>query len=174
MVPGMTRPHLFLDVDGVFGGFDEHHEALFGMRPDAIPDEQLWINVNADPDRFWGGMPLKAGALELWEVCRHLNPTFLTGCPRSGFEAAAAHKRVWLKEHFGDVPVITCLSRDKQLHMTAPGDVLLDDRHSNIRRWEKAGGLALLYRRPDRAIRDVIGVFRAHLPDGVGEGLIHV
>jgi hypothetical protein len=40
--------------------------------------------------------------------------------------------------------------------MRQPGDVLLDDRHANIRRWEKAGGVAILFRGDvDRAIRDI-------------------
>ena len=140
---------LFLDSDGVKADFDSHAENLFGRHPSKIPNDELWELVNADPERFWDGIPLMEGALEMFDTFRNQyeNITFLTGCPRDGYDIAAAHKRVWLRRHFGDVPVITCLSRDKQLHMNAPGDVLLDDMPRNLKRWEAAGGVAIRYRR---------------------------
>jgi hypothetical protein len=138
---------LFVDVDGVFNDFDRHCEELFGNHPSKIPDQELWRLVNEDAERFWTEGPLMEGAVELWEVVREYNPTFLTGCPKSGFDEAAVHKRVWLRRHFGDTPVITCLSKEKQLHMKAPGDVLLDDMPRNLKRWEAARGVAIRYRR---------------------------
>lgn len=148
---------LRLDNDGVFADFDRHCVDLFGASPNELGEQKLWEKVNEDAHAFWEGIPLMPGALEKWEAFKDYNPTFLTGCPRIGYDVAAAHKRVWLRRHFGDVPVITCLSRDKALHMNAPGDVLLDDRHSNIKRWSKAGGIAILYRHGqwEKAIDDV-------------------
>lgn len=146
---------LALDNDGVFAAFDEHYEALFGVNPNVHGDPLIWDYINADHGKFWGGMPLKAGAMEMWEAFKPFNPRFITGCPKIGYEEAEAHKRVWLKQHFGNVEVVTCLSRDKQVHMRAPGDVLLDDRSSNIKRWVKAGGVGILYRNHEQAIRDV-------------------
>lgn len=140
-------PNIFLDNDGVFADFDAHFENLFGSHPNKIGDPHIWTYINEDPEAFWEGMPLMEGAVEKFEAFRPYNPTFLTGCPKSGYDVAAAHKRVWLREKFGDVPVITCLSRDKQVHMKAPGDVLLDDMPRNLKRWEAAGGVAIRYRR---------------------------
>ena len=146
--------HLFLDVDGVMADFDAHVAARFGSGPRELGDERLWRMV-ADRSDFWTDIPLKAGALELWEVAKDHDPIFLTGCPRSDFDRAAAHKRAWLEAHFGDVPVITCLSRDKAAHIKAPGDILVDDFIANVKRWEKAGGRAIWYRNPAQGLRDL-------------------
>ena len=54
---------------------------------------------------------------------------------------AESQKIDWAAKHFPGVEMITCLSRDKYLHMKRPGDVLVDDylRYRDL--WEKAGGI---------------------------------
>lgn len=148
------KPHLFLDVDGVHGAFDAHVLDLFGATPRALGDAELWRRVAAHPT-FWLDMPLAPGAREFWKEVRHHRPTFLTGCPRSDYARAAAHKRRWIERHFPGAPVITCLSRDKPAAMKAPGDVLVDDFVANIRRWERAGGVGVLFRSFPQALREV-------------------
>lgn len=151
---------LFLDLDGVFADFDAHVHALFGFQPRSVPDDVLWARVEETPD-FWLDMPVKHGAHDLWAVAAPHNPSFLTGCPATGFERASAHKKQWVATHFSpSADVITCRSRDKQKHMTAPGDVLLDDFVANIKRWEKAGGRPIYYRNPHQALaalKEVLG-----------------
>lgn len=148
------RPHLFLDVDGVMADFDAHVTDRFGAGPQELGTARLWQLVESESD-FWSSIPLKAGARELWELAKDHDPTFLTGCPRTSFDMAAAHKRHWLRQHFGDVPVITCLSRDKASHMKAPGDILVDDFIANVRRWQKAGGRAIWYRNAGQALNEL-------------------
>ena len=158
MVP--ARSHLFLDVDGVLADFDAHAAALFGASPRELGDDRLWQLVEGLAD-FWTGIPLKAGAMDIWDVAKDQDPTFLTGCPRTGYDRAAAHKREWLRRHFGDVPVITCFSRDKARHLKAPGDILVDDRIVNIKRWEKAGGRGIRYRDARQTVRDLREALRS-------------
>jgi hypothetical protein len=90
-------------------------------------------------------MPLKPGARELWDAVKHVNPTVLTGCPKSDYDRAAVAKIAWWKEHFNHDAVITCLSRDKALHIKAEGDWLVDDMSKNCKRWAAAKGNALRY-----------------------------
>jgi hypothetical protein len=114
---------------------------------------EMWELINQEPN-FWPTVPVKDGADRLWAVIKPYNPIILTGCPKDNFEFAAAHKRVWIKQHFGTSRVITCLAKDKQTHMTAPGDILIDDFMSNIKRWVKAGGRGIWFRNADQAIED--------------------
>jgi hypothetical protein len=147
--------HVFLDADGVITDFDSHVVSLSGKTPNELGEVALWEMVGSTPN-FWLSMPLMPDAHRLMEFALQYEPTILTGCPRSGYEVAAEQKPIMLSRFFPSVPVITCLSRDKAQHMRQPGDVLLDDRHANIRRWEKAGGVAILFRGDvDRAIRDM-------------------
>lgn len=148
-------PHLFLDCDGVLAAFDEHVQALFGFLPNEVPDDTLWREVNARDD-FWLTIPVKDGAETLWKAATPFAPTILTGCPKSDFDRAAAHKREWIARHFGAVPVITCRSKDKQTHMKAAGDVLVDDRIYIIKNWRKAGGRGILHLHTNRTVGDLL------------------
>ena len=163
--------HVFLDNDGVLAAFDEHVFDLYGGPPRGLTfdcpergllkgDAALWAHVNQDPEGFWSSIPVKEGAYELFETALPYNPTILTGCPRDGYDVAAAHKPLWIAEHFGKkygvkVPVITCFSRDKPLHMKNPGDILVDDFIANIKKWQKAGGSTVWYQTADQAVRDL-------------------
>jgi len=151
--------HIFFDNDGVLAAFDEYVEELWGAGPRELGDEELWRRVEETPT-FWSHMPVKDRAHELFEVGLPYGPTILTGCPRTGFERAAAHKPEWIDQHFGQryglkIPVITCLSRDKPLHMKNPKDILVDDFIVNIKRWQKAGGRTVWYRDVDQSIEDL-------------------
>lgn len=137
---------LFVDSDGVFASFDDNVRNFFGKYPrDFANDADMWAAINGQP-RFWPDMPMMPGAIELWEAIKHANPIVLTGCPKSNYEHAAEHKlQWWMNGHFSHSRVITCLSKDKALHMEKPGDWLVDDMSKNIKRWEKAGGRGYRY-----------------------------
>lgn len=154
-------PKVFCDNDGVLADFDRHVLELFGTPPSGIPDDEMWDLILATPD-FWPTIPLKYGAHDLWAMLAPYKRAFLTGCPKGHYEVAAAHKVVWLKKHFGDdVEVITCLSRNKPLHMESPGDILIDDMSGNMRRWRKAGGIGIHYRTVEQAMTDFKSVMES-------------
>lgn len=138
------KPHLFIDSDGVFADFDEHIHQLFGVYPRQMNDAEMWRRANAHPS-FWDDMPLMPGAHEFFDAIKHVRPTVLTGCPKSDYDRAASAKLAWWKRHFGHEQVITCLSRDKALHMKNPGDWLVDDMSKNTKRWAAAGGQFIRY-----------------------------
>lgn len=156
-------PNVFLDNDGVLAAFDEHCEALFGAGPRGLVydcpdrgplkgDAALWAHVGTRHD-FWETIPVKEGAFDLVRAALPHSPSILTGCPRDGYDLAAAHKVQWVRKMIAEplgvkIPVITCLSRDKPLHLKAPGDILVDDFIVNIKRWQKAGGTTVWYQNP--------------------------
>lgn len=148
-------PHLFSDNDGVMADFEAGFKQIFGREFHSVPVGVAWNLIYKDPEYYFK-LPLMAGALEYWERIRHLNPTVLTGCPTSGYEAAADAKRRWIAHHLGaDVKVITCFSRDKQKHMTGPGDVLIDDHEKNLKNWRTAGGHGILLVTHDQALAEL-------------------
>jgi len=151
-------PNLFLDIDGVFADFDGHFQSLFGSAPPVFDQKYMWALIDKNHTQFWGGIPLKAGALDMWATFKVYSPTFLTGLPYTRYEGARRHKLEFVQRHFEGAPTITCFSRDKQKHMTGPGDVLLDDRKDNCARWNDAGGRAVFYTDPDQSIRDVLAL----------------
>lgn len=147
--------NVYLDKDGVLADFDAHVERLFGAPPRVLGDEKLWQCVEATPD-FWETMPVKDRAHDLFAIAAPYKPIILTGCPKTGYERASEHKPRWIERHFGSgIQVITCLSRDKPIHMKQPKDILVDDFIVNIKRWQKAGGRTVWYQNADQAIEDL-------------------
>lgn len=133
----MGLPALFLDLDGVLADFDRGVVAVTGRRPDEVPMEEMWRALSRHPD-FFGTLELMPDAQHLWAFCAPHRPTILTGLPLGRW--APAQKTRWVARRLGaDVPVITCLARDKPRH-GGPGTLLVDDRETARAPWEAAGG----------------------------------
>jgi hypothetical protein len=104
-------------------------------------------------------MPLMPGArtlLEHGKLHGPILPVVITGCPRSNFDFVAEQKKRKFKIYFPDIEIVTCLSRDKPLHMKNPGDILIDDFAKNIKRWEKAGGKGIRYYNYKQAMNELM------------------
>lgn len=140
---------LFLDLDGVLADFGAHVAALFGRTPHAMAPRELWQRAARTPG-FFETMPMTLDGRKLWEFCAPFEPHILTGLPRGSW--AEAQKRRWVARHLGpDVPVLTCLSRDK-CTFAAPGDVLVDDTLRYAHLWEAAGGIFVRHVSATRSI----------------------
>lgn len=143
-----TIGRIFLDLDGVLADFDAlagkmlntnniyKFEFVYGAKA-------FWEGIHRDP-MFFQNLPLKHDALELWFAVKPYKPTILTALPHTGAESVDRQKRAWVKHYFGDVEVITCLTKEKPDYCR-PGDVLVDDRDLNRERWEANGGRFLLH-----------------------------
>jgi hypothetical protein len=143
MAPAAPNPQLFLDCDGVLADFDAAATRIFGMPPRAARHQLglhgFWQTLRNQPD-FYGTLPLMPDAEQLFTAVRHLHPIILTGCPLGGW--AEPQKHAWAARHFPGTRIITCMARDKRLHLT-PGDILVDDTLTHRHLWEDAGGLFL-------------------------------
>lgn len=152
----MNGFHTFVDLDGVMLDFVSHFQNCTGRSVDEFrsnPDEMFRL-ITTIPN-FWLTMPMMPGAMDLWNAIDPDKRTILSGCPRVGYDAAVSGKRRSVVEKFGpEVPVITCLSKEKVLHMIAPKDVLIDDRGYILNKWRKAGGHGVLYENAPQAIAD--------------------
>ncbi|ASV44737.1 5'-3' deoxyribonucleotidase [Agrobacterium phage Atu_ph07] len=136
---------LFCDLDGVLVNFEAGFYDNFNVPHSSVPEDEAWDMIE-NHHMHWDNLPPMDDWNMLWSYIKKYKPIILTGCPRIGHDIAAAGKREWVKKHLGsDVPVITCFSKDKQLHMKNKGDVLIDDLVKNIKRWKEAGGNGLLH-----------------------------
>ena len=148
VTPISNARRLFVDLDGVLADFRQHVLDTIGVMPDENGDAGFWAALHAHHE-FWLNMPLMPHAHDLWEKVRGYSPVILTGVPSTGKEEVERQKREWVRQHFGSaVEVIATYARLKQNHMDRRGDVLLDDKVQNVMRWNKAGGIGVLYR-PD-------------------------
>jgi hypothetical protein len=150
-----TPQQLFLDCDGVLADFDRAAEQVFGMparqAEQKLGASQFWRRLRNHED-FYGTLPLRPDAQMLFEAVRHLNPIILTGCPLGGWAEQQKHR--WAAVHFPGTRMITCMAREKHLHMK-PGDVLVDDFLKYKKLWEDAGGIFIHHTSAERTIGEL-------------------
>ncbi len=146
---------LFLDVDGCVANFDLYAEKVFGLHPRKYEEDngsqRFWVDLKSHEDFFYK-LPLMPDAYELYDAVKHLNPTFLTGCPRGGW--AEEQKLRWRDKYFPGVDMITCESKNKRNHMN-PGDVIVDDWPKYKPLWEEAGGIFILHKTAKESIDEL-------------------
>jgi hypothetical protein len=140
---GGPAKRLFLDLDGVLADFDRGVLAATGRRPEAQGLREMWRALSRAP-AFFETLEMMEDAQALWRFCAPHRPTILTGLPLGSW--APEQKRRWVARVLGaEVPVITCMSRDKP-RWSGPGHVLVDDRASAHAGWEAAGGTFVHHR----------------------------
>jgi 5'(3')-deoxyribonucleotidase len=145
---------IFVDMDGVVADFDTFASELLGRKIgwhdskfDLTKDE--WLKLAA-VDRLYYQLPLMPDATKLIAYVKSLSTRFhvqfLTAVPRRTTMAdARADKQAWVDKYFPGMKMdIGPFSHDKQ-KWCHPGDILIDDRPSNINEWSAAGGIAIYH-----------------------------
>ncbi|WP_309661110.1 5' nucleotidase, NT5C type [Sphingomonas sp.] len=150
---------LFLDLDGVLADFDAGVRDLLGMAPVQFEARhgrgEFWRRIAKAPN-FYGTLPEMPDARRLFEAVEHLSPAILTGLPVGKW--AAPQKVAWAAEHFAGVPIITCMARDKHLHIEA-GDVLVDDRENHRAAYERAGVVFIHHSNAEDSLKGLAKIF---------------
>ncbi len=144
---------IFLDCDGVLADFDTYAAGLLGMPPREYErqkhnDAALWEILYSHDDYFYK-LPLMPDARELVTGVqeRGFDPVILTGVPsKEGSDWAIGQKTRWAADHFPDLDIICCKSKEKALHMVeGKHNVLIDDWKKWRHVWEEAGGTFILH-----------------------------
>jgi hypothetical protein len=148
----MTTAKLFLDLDGVLADFDHGVERVTGKRPEQLRVGEMWRAL-ARESRFFETLEFMHDAELLWLFCKPFHPTILTGLPLGTW--APEQKRRWVARMLGgEVPVITCMSRDKARY-SGPGHVLVDDRETSRAGWVEKGGDFILHTSAETSITEL-------------------
>lgn len=134
---------IFVDLDGVLADWEGRVYNIFGKDHKSVKSHILWQFIG-ESENFWLNIEKISNFDVIWEYVKDKSPTILTGCPKSSFTKSQDQKIEWCKINLGpDVDVITCLAKDKQKHITEPGDILIDDNIDNCSRWIEHGGVAI-------------------------------
>jgi len=144
---------IYIDMDGVVADFNSFVGGVLGREVGWETSQDLseeeWMRL-ASVDRLYYQLPLMPDATKLIAYIKCLSTRFyigfLTAIPRrSSIPSAQADKQAWVDKYFPGMRMgIGPYSRDKQKWCT-PGDILIDDRPSNIKEWISAGGIAIYH-----------------------------
>jgi 5'(3')-deoxyribonucleotidase len=78
---------------------------------------------------------------KLWDEIKDKKPTILSA--PTEHKSSIEGKKEWLSENLPEAPYI--IEQEKEKYADK-GAVLIDDRESNIEKWEKAGGTGILHK----------------------------
>jgi hypothetical protein len=167
---------IFLDCDGVLADFDGYAQQLLGMNPRQYEAEKhtphMWEVLYSHEDYFYR-LPKMPDADEFVLGVRMLgfDPIILTGIPsKDGSDWAIGQKTRWAADHFPDVPIICCKSREKANHMIAgKHNVLIDDWEEYKHVWEQAGGTFITH----TSAKDSLAKLEAVIDRLFHESLMH-
>jgi len=141
---------LYLDMDGVVADFDEYAFRMLGVPPsEGIYPDHIWVQL-ASNSRIYRDLKIIEGSIEFVNECSSiaknygLDLLFLTAVPKANDVKWSFYDKVkWAESYFPGIPVhFGPYSKDKYHHCT-PGDILIDDRLSNIEEWCASGGISI-------------------------------
>jgi hypothetical protein len=149
--------NLFVDMDGVLADFAQHHQAVFGWRPDK-EDNLDWAAVR-EVDDFYLNIPPMADLPLLWARIEPYRPIVLTGVPKEIAEAPT-NKRAWVSKYLGPKVEVRCCQTSEKWRHAQRGDILIDDSEKYRESWVKAGGIWITHRSAEGtiALLDIMGV----------------
>jgi hypothetical protein len=141
---------LYLDMDGVVADFDEYAYRTLGLPPSGgIYSEDKW-QILAENKRIYRDLKKTTYADKLVDECKDLTLTkefdlcFLTAVPKANdIKWAFYDKVIWAQTYYPNIPVMFGPYSKDKWHHCQPGDILIDDRSSNIDEWRAAGGIAI-------------------------------
>lgn len=165
-------------MDGVLVNFHKGALSFFGVNPQTHNREftQMWedpkmqTRIKKEWPTFWMDLHPLAHTHDLWRIISPHHPAILTAIP-PWWPSAATGKRVWLRRHlpkFGYHPHETfhaVMRQDKQKYATQSDgtpNILIDDHSKNIREWESAGGIGVLYTDTPASLRTVAQTIAKH------------
>ena len=141
---------LYLDMDDVIADFRGYATKLLGKVQEGEKwSHEDWIKLRSN-ERIYRDLDKTTEADELIQFCTEFCNTnsyrmlFLTAVPKGNDVRWAFYDKVlWAQKHYPDIPVMFGpFSKDKQVHCNH-GDILIDDRPSNIKEWKESGGIAI-------------------------------
>lgn len=145
-------PTIYIDMDGVVANWDAAAREVVGHKVKDLngrwPDED-WERVRSI-EHFYRDLPKMPQADQLMELAKKFrdylgwNLYMLTAIPHNNDHPHAFHDKIkWMDRYYPGIDVhFGPYSHDKQ-HHCRPGDILVDDRPSNISEWTNAGGTAV-------------------------------
>lgn len=162
----MTIDVIFLDVDSVLADWTAAAIAVHGLDPSSVYQEwedmaragsrpwdlasvlgisttKMWAPIHAAGHRFWADLEPFEWAQLLYLACAEVAPTVLLTSP-SKEPSSHSGKAEWIQRHFGRGFRDYLIGSPKH-RCARPGAVLIDDSPEGCEKFEKAGGISILF-----------------------------
>jgi len=117
-------------------------------------DQLFWDKCGTDVS-FWANLPLMPGTMKLWNYIEKYNPIVLTATTsgKKYQQKVQTGKIEWVRKYFGNNIKVLFVELDssnylidtKSIYCSGENDILIDDRETYIKGWNKKGGVGILH-----------------------------
>lgn len=134
--------YIFFDMDGVLSDFKKQADKI-----QASSNTQFWKKVSEMGLNFWLDAEEIEGIKELvYELlARGFEVNVITKLPITDTANATEGKIMWINKHFPNTFTHIILSRGNKGLFANENSLLIDDKLSNCKDWEKYGGQSVLF-----------------------------
>lgn len=115
--------------------------------------KEAWSIINEKGADFWANLEWEMYGKRLWSNIKKYNPIILSAYPYTIEDPtvktdAIIGKKAWIEKNIGNIAAseaIIC-SRDEKAMFAESNAILIDDMDKNIKEWQQAGGVGILYK----------------------------
>lgn len=128
---------IYFDMDGVLTNFKPAIIEFKSQHPNESAGYDFWITIPEIPIRNVVDT-LKSEGYQLGIISKLPEK-------EKHQKGALAGKAVWLEQHYDDVFEPVYITAGDKTQFCQPGDILIDNKKSNIDSWNSAGGIGILF-----------------------------
>jgi hypothetical protein len=156
---------IYLDIDDTLTNYSERLKSMIIDDPETGEKRPIKASDTVDNLEFWSSAKWLPGAEEMVDFIKNNfdKVEILSAVPELSkakqsetgerfWNAPIVGKEDWLKHNIGDIKTNWTRSGSQKAAFARPNTVLIDDKPENIRAFQKAGGIGILYDNPSNVI----------------------
>jgi len=156
---------IYLDIDDTLTNYSERLKSMIIDDPETGEKRPIKASDTVDNLEFWSSAKWLPGAEEMVDFIKNNfdKVEILSAVPELSkakqsetgerfYNAPILGKEDWLKDNIGNIKTNWTRSGSQKAAFARPNTILIDDKPENIRAFQKAGGIGILYDNPSNVI----------------------
>ena len=156
---------IYLDIDDTLTNYSERLKSMIIDDPETGEKRPIKASDTVDNLEFWSSAKWLPGAEEMVDFVKNNfdKVEILSAVPELSkakqsetgerfYNAPILGKEDWLKDNIGNIKTNWVRSGTQKAAFARPNTILVDDKPENIRAFQKAGGIGILYDNPSNVI----------------------
>ncbi len=153
-------PNIYCDMDQVLCNFLKGADDAVGGSFVTADRKTRWNTITSMGKKFWENLEWMPGSKQMYSFISKYDPYVLSAYSDKDATGSKTGKMNWLKKNTKfKRSKINLVLRDQKKKFAKDNDgkanILIDDYEKNIKEWEQAGGIGVIYTNAPNTIREL-------------------
>ena len=153
-------PNIYCDMDQVLCNFLKGADKAVGGSFVTADRKTRWNTITSMGKKFWENLEWMPGSKQMYSFISKYDPYVLSAYSDKDATGSKTGKMNWLKKNTKfKRSKINLVLRDQKKKFAKDNDgkanILIDDYEKNIKEWEQAGGIGVIYTNAPNTIREL-------------------